>query len=91
MGVPGMQQLDRDRSRQNVIGGSPYLAEPADADFIIKDITTIEECRGNGHQRPLPSPPDSNRGAGHCQRAFRSSWALPGSKTGTPVPQSALP
>ena len=62
MGVPGVQQLDGHRSRQDGIGAPPYLAEPAGADFLIKPVTTIQQRRGNGHQRPLPPPSHSKHG-----------------------------
>jgi hypothetical protein len=62
LGVTGVQQLDRDRPGQDGVGGPPYLALPADADALVKDVTAGEERRGKGHQRPLPSPPDFNHG-----------------------------
>jgi hypothetical protein len=58
IGVTGVQQLDGDRSLEGGIGGSPYFAESAGADLLIKRVTTIEERRGNGHGRPLPLPRD---------------------------------
>jgi hypothetical protein len=57
MGINGVQHLDSDRPGQDSIGGPPYLAESPGADLFIKRVTTIQERRGNGHQRPLPSPP----------------------------------
>src|SRR5437868_9155877 len=33
---------------------------------LIKQVTTIEERPRNGHQRPLPTPPDSSHGVGQA-------------------------
>jgi hypothetical protein len=49
-GVARIQQLDRDRPRQDGIRRAPYLAKPAYADRLIKPITTGEEGSGEGHQ-----------------------------------------
>jgi hypothetical protein len=59
-GVPGVEQLDRDRTRQHGIGGAPHLAVPARADWLIKDVTTVKQRRGIDHLRPVPEPPDFN-------------------------------
>jgi hypothetical protein len=62
MGVGGMQQLDRDRPRQHRIGGSPHRAVPARTDYLIKQVTIIENRRAIAHLCRLPSPLDPNHG-----------------------------
>ena len=58
-GVASVQQLDGYRTGQDGIRGPPDLAVTSGADGLIKDITTVEERRGKGHQRLVPPPPDT--------------------------------
>jgi hypothetical protein len=67
LGVPGVQQLDRDWPGQDVVRRVPHFPVPAAADLLIKHVPSAEDRSSQGHRRLLPPVPDSNR---RCRQAM---------------------